>query len=761
MHDRLVARRRLVVAVAAILVAASSVVATGTRFDMSFKPFFSNDSDLIAETEILEAEFGQRLGAFIGVVVSCDCTDDPAFLGDLDRASSDVRAIASVSEVISLTRFAVPVWTADGVTAASISIEDADARDLVRGLLLSADGRKSMMLVRLDQPMDDLAGRTETIEAVRTTAEAALGDWGEVTMVGYSVVEAGFAAIVLRSLLVNFAFTFAVLALILWLVYRRARLVVAALCAVTLATPVTVAVVYLLGQDATMINSMVPVVILIIGIADAIHMIESYREHRTANGRHESVRRMMAEVALPCLLTTVTTAAGFLGLTMAKVVAIRDFGLNVAIGIVIAWVFNFTILPLILSLGKGSESVPVRRGAGIIARIMSGSARAISAARIPVVLGFALLTILMTVSVPSMELDQYVNGEVSSTEPIRADQAMTEAAFGGYLGPDIAIRRTDGGPMTGLAERAAVEAFAIELEALKGVDRVERITSWVPPVVSGPAALSGLDHLRGDPIAGPRIRSLINAGGTTVSVAVYVGDIGTNRAERLVSSIRRQAHASLGDEYETTVYGHWHLAQTGMQRISRDMVVSFATSFFLVFPIMALALGSFRLIVISIAPNLIPALFALAMAVWLDIPIRVGTAMVLAIAMGIAVDDTIHLMLRLKRESAAGAPAITAIQNTVRRTGRAILLTSVVLVAGFATMWSNELFAIRDMGIVAAGTLLVAFLADVYLVPALYLLFPPRSQTAATRPATDVGPLRPAIPSATAWLDSDIRRNAR
>ncbi|MCZ6758443.1 MAG: MMPL family transporter, partial [Bacteroidetes bacterium] len=150
------------------------------------------------------------------------------------------------------------------------------------------------------------------------------------------------------------------------------------------------------------------------------------------------------------------------------------------------------------------------------------------------------------------------------------------------------------------------------------------------------------------------------------------------------------------------------------------------------------ALRDVRLFLVSLLPNLLPMVFALAFAIWLGIPIRIGTAMVLAIALGIAVDDTIHMMMRLKRELLVQKNEYEAVRASLKHTGAAVLFTTAVLVMGFITMLSNELLAIQDMGILAAGTLFVAFLSDVYLAPALFLLTRPRS----SRPAPTYFPVR-------------------
>jgi predicted RND superfamily exporter protein len=142
---------------------------------------------------------------------------------------------------------------------------------------------------------------------------------------------------------------------------------------------------------------------------------------------------------------------------------------------------------------------------------------------------------------------------------------------------------------------------------------------------------------------------------------------------------------------------------------------------FLILPILGLALSDVRLFLASVVPNLLPTAFALAFAVWMDIPLRIGTAIVMAIALGIAVDDTIHLMMRLKSLTKNGLAPAAAVAAVIGHTGVAILYTSFVLVIGFLTMLSNDLLAIRDMGVVAAATLFVAFLSDAYLAPAVYL----------------------------------------
>lgn len=134
------------------------------------------------------------------------------------------------------------------------------------------------------------------------------------------------------------------------------------------------------------------------------------------------------------------------------------------------------------------------------------------------------------------------------------------------------------------------------------------------------------------------------------------------------------------------------------------------------------AFGSGRLLVAGLIPNLVPMLAALAFMGWAGITLRIGTAMVLAIALGIAVDDTIHFLVRLREEMARGRRPRAAVHRTLHATGPPMLYTTLALAAGFLSMLSNDLLAIRDMGLVGAVTLAAALVADLVLAPALYLL---------------------------------------
>jgi predicted RND superfamily exporter protein len=267
-----------------------------------------------------------------------------------------------------------------------------------------------------------------------------------------------------------------------------------------------------------------------------------------------------------------------------------------------------------------------------------------------------------------------------------------------------------------------VQKFQDALRDHPDVLHVRTYLDYLPKGMPHSSAQKVLSTLRKDSTLKYKVKEVINQDGKWASVIVRTNDMGTKRAGKFKDWIEEISIRHLGTDFEVQVVGQWWLAQSGMMNILSDMLWSFTTACILILPIMALLLRSIRLFLVSLLPNLLPMLAALAFMAAVGISVRIGTAMILAIALGIAIDDTIHLMIHLREHNAAGKDPREIVWRTLAQTGKAILYTSVVLVIGFGSMISNELMAIQDMGIVAAVTIIIALIADLYLAPALYLL---------------------------------------
>ncbi len=736
-YEMVLAHRLPVLILLGVVVATATLGLLGLRVDMSFRSLFAQSSAAARATEDFESVFGQPSGASIIAVLEHEGTLSPEFLRAIATASEEVSRIKHVAQVRSPTHFLWPVWSSDRIELKPALEPEVFARpeELIQrvqtfarepalsGALVAPDFTKALIIARLDLPLADLENRRPVIEAFRSTVQRHAPENTQVHFVGVSVVESAYADLVLKNLLIGTFATFAGLCVLLRLLLGRISRVLIVISGVTIATPLTLSIMNLLGLKITILSSTVPIMILIIGIADSIHMLHAFSAHRRLGLSSErAVRAMCNELWAPCLLTSLTTAAGFLALQTAEVRAIRELGLAVSIGVPMVYLLNQILVPLLLQAFAGPNEPTPGVTARLVDRWVAASGRSILRRPWVPVIGSGALIVICIAQLPDLRIDQRFNEEVAPEHPVRVSQALIEDQFGGLLGPELSIRRRDGGELLDDTWLRRLRTFSDMVRAHAEVRSVRSVADFIPsetPLKSSADIL----RLRRETGAPLELREVINTQGTWASVIVRTTDMGTQRAQTFHRWLTEAADTHFGPDYELQIVGQWWLAQEGMIRILEDMLVSFLLAAALVLPVLAITLRRARLLLVSIVPNLLPMLVALGFMAIVGIEIRIGTAVILAIALGITVDDTIHTMTKLKREQ--DLPPESAITRTLNNTGRAVVSTTLALCVGFAGLAANDLLAIRDMGIVAAVTVASGLIADVYLAPALFLLSAP------------------------------------
>ena len=716
---------------------ASGIFVSKIQFDMSFRPLFADEDEMYLPTQNFESVFGEASGAHIGVILENEQILTLSFLQQLKTISANVEKLKNISSVTSLTNFDFPTWTSKGIEIRSLIPNmllkgDTLSRSFkekllsnpkIKKIILSEDHKKTLLLARLDIPLKDLDTRKVIIEKFKKTILDALPENTHARFTGVSVVENSYANIVFNSLIRSTMLTSVGLSLALFLFFGRLSSVAVALAGVTLSSPIVLGIMQIIGQNITIVNSMVPIMLLIIGVADAIHMEQSFIHFRQEkNEIKEATRKMFGAMGLPCLMTAITTSIGFLSLRMANIEAIRDFGMNVAIGVIIVYVMNLIFVPYLLIKLPSKQINFTKWFSNSLDKFLQFSSNSVINHPKKITAIFILLIGYSIVTVPKISMDQKFNEEVVEENPLRFNQMLLEKEFTGFLGPEISVRITD-------------EKYLWDKDVINNLTRFEEMLRSHPDILQVRSYLNFLpdnmpesmfrEYLTGlcdDPKTKHQIKEVYTTDGKWASVIVRTRDMGTKKAKVFNDWIKEISNKSLGDNFEVEMVGQWWLAQRGMMNILNDMLSSFVTACILILPLMILLLRDFRLFLVSLLPNFLPMLSALAFMATVGISIRIGTAMILAIALGIAIDDTIHFMLHLKEKDSNNQDKNKAVRMTISQTGKAILYTSVILVIGFMSMLSNDLIAIQDMGIVASFTIIMALVADLYFVPAIYLL---------------------------------------
>ena len=495
------------------------------------------------------------------------------------------------------------------------------------------------------------------------------------------------------------------------------------------------------GVPVGLLNQSYMTLLPVIAVADAIHLLSRvYEESRRVGTpgakldgaqRHQVIVAAVQKVGGACLLTSLTTAIGFGSLLVAKMPVMRSFGVYAAGGVLVAYLTVLTALPLMLSVARirvPKHGASARRA--LIPRITETLA-VISIAR-------PWITVAVTVVVTALCVwggtkvvsDNHLTVMLKPEHPTTVANTLADEKLGGILGAEVDLI---GRPAAFLDPKVLDALLALEDEALT----LPNVRS-----VAGPASfIAGAHQLMGKGRTIPADRAQISAMFAMMEKTGNVERFMTDDAGRARMVIRsvdeggiafaRFAQAvqdmmgrHLADvDIDARLTGTPFIAYRGINHVTDDLVSSLMFAFVAITIIIALLLRDIRLALLCLLPNALPLLAGYALvgfAGWLLDP---AAAVVFTVALGIAVDDTLHLIARTREEMIGGLDLREAITRAATHTGKPIFITTVLLVGGFGVNMLSSFPATAMLGALGAVVVAAALVADLLVLPAMMVLF--------------------------------------
>ncbi len=676
---------RAVLAGWVLLLVAAIVGVTQLRVDFSSASFYGDDAGELAELRASTQRWGPDDRTLALVVYS---EDDLLGEAGLDGLAALESAAATAPSVISTTSLASAAGPQDVPLSKRWAELDAPERDLVRAalraspavpLLLSEDHHHAVVQIELDRSTDDLAAAVEAVGAVRDALPASPNGW-QVELAGVPAIRAAFFALTLRdqALLGPLALVIAVAGLF---VFTR-RLQVAVLAAVGAGVPplLLAGAMGLADVPVGLLTQALFTMLPIIAVADTVHVVLRVRALAAQLQRPPTDRAVieaaMADMGWACALTSLTTALGFASMVVAELPLLRAFGLWAAAGVMMAYLVVLTLVPLVLSafdVGAGAPS-----GSVALRRLARGCASR------------PILVLVLTVGALVWSVDA-------------AHSVIVDNHLGALLRPDHPVREAG----TRLDEHlGGTLTLSVERDHAGGVSTAD--------------AEALLEMVRQTP--GVRATEPIQRDERGVRIVAHVPDVGGLAFAALEADLDA-AIARRGWYVRTT--GTASVAYAGVNRITAALRVSLAFVLVVVLGVVALMFRSPGLAVRSFLPNVMPLLvgYALVGAAALELdPIGV---VILAVALGIAIDDTLHVLAGFAFARARGLGRADAAIDAVATRGHAIVITSVVLVAGLSVNALSAFPPLQVLGTLGAAVIALAMLADITVLPML-LAWPAR-----------------------------------
>lgn len=742
--DWLVRRRRWSVAVLLLAMAAAIPLARGWfQADNSARVWLLEDDPALVAYERFQDLFGNDEVVIVAVrdprgVVRPAPLERVRALARRLEASPLVRRVASLATTRHVAGDAVEIRV-DPVLPGGTGdapIGEAEAREVERRLaddprvaerLLDPSGTVTLVIAEL-VTVDQMEGKRPAIlsQVVRAVDEEIRGHGLEAHLGGIGVVYEAINRAVVRDSIAFVGLAFGVIIIGLWLLFRRLVWVGVGVAIISMSTVLVAGIFGATGGQMNMVTSIVPTLILTVGILDLVHLVEA-RDEAAETGR--TTTAAIAAVMVPCVFNTVTDAIGFAALTSARMGGVREFGLIAAAGLVL--LLCATLAIAVPPLVRGVAPVR-RRQDGWMLAVVRGLAR-FTRRRHYLVLGGGVVAVSLAVlGMTRLTVDTYTIEFLRADHPARQDHRAIESSFGPYLPLELTVATAPGAVYEPAVLRAidraerAVEAHP-RIGAVNGLpDVVARINQVVMEgaaealVIPGTREAVAQELLLFDSAAAGELDRLVDPEQSLTRVTARTLMTTARGLAEVIRDIERRAGDEVGTHGTVETAGYLPLYVRIIRHITRAQVSSFAIAFALVCGVLALLLRSWRLGLIAMVPNLLPVMATLGLMGFAGIRLDVGTVLVASIAIGISVNDTSHLMFRYRSElRATPGDREGALERTLTSTGRAVFASSLLLCAGFAVLAVASTRSIANFGMLSALTVVFALAADLILTPAL------------------------------------------
>jgi predicted RND superfamily exporter protein len=639
------------------------------------------------------------------------------------------------------------------------------ANPLYTGFILSNDGNLTTITVEIESfvdldtdedafsGFDDSTGRpadgadsqtritgnleTAVVDAVTEIVERYEAPDFKVYIGGSPVINQVMMGSLVRDVALFTVLSICVIAGVLFVVFRQAVAVIVPLAVAVLSLAGTLAAMGTFGIPAMPISEVVPSFLLSVGVGGSVHLIVIFQQRlRAGASREDAIADALGHSGLPIIMTALTTAGGLASFMAAELTPIFIFGVVAPVGILISLLLTLFLCPALLAILPLRPQTAPENVDTFTIRLLTRLGDFSTAHAGRVLAACAILLMIALIGILQLQFSFDSLEWFPDDNPAKVASRKIDAEFGGAMGIELLIET---GQENGLhdpellqrIDRARMTSRDLEVGAVKAGKSVSIIDivkethqalnggtdeAYTIPndrrLISQELLLfenSGTDDLE------DVVDSQFSLARYTIRAPMVDGSHYEPFGDELVRIFRKH----IGDRAEISISGLMVVMSRSFTATIETMMRSYLIALAIITPLMMIVLGSFRLGLIAMIPNLFPIVLTLGLMGALGLPIEIFSLLIGSVALGLAVDDTIHFMHGFRRGYARTGDVEVAVRETLRTTGQALLFTSVVLSLGFLIYVFSDLVNLTNFGFLTAFAIIMAFLADVLLAPAL------------------------------------------
>ena len=527
--------------------------------------------------------------------------------------------------------------------------------------------------------------------------------------------------------------------LIFFFFFRSFRATFISMCIVLIGVMWTFGIIGLLEYEITVLTALIPPLIIVIGIPNCIFLINKYQHEVNKHGnKAKSLQRVITKIGNATLMTNVTTASGFATFIITESKLLKEFGTVASLSILGIFLLCLLSIPIIYSFmpmpkDKHLEHLNKRW----INKIVDWMEYMVRHKKITIYVTALLLLITSIIGIYQIKISGSLIEDMPKKAEFFKDIRFFEEEFNGIMPLEIMVntnRKKGVMKLSTLKRMNAVEELIEETPELSKPISVVSLMKYSkqayyngnPKYYQLPTSQENsfiLSYAKNSDSDVDMLKNFVDSTGQYARITTFMKDVGIDRMESIEEDLRAKIAKELpADRYDVTITGKAYLFQKGTKYLVNNLILSLSLAILLISLFMAYMFRSFRMIIVSLIPNLLPLLITAGLMGYLGVPIKPSTILVFSIAFGISVDDTIHFLAKYRQELKANHWRIKqSVYAALRETGVSMFYTSIVLFFGFSVFIISNFGGTVALGALVSATLLFAMLSNLILLPSLLL----------------------------------------
>ena len=717
------------------------------KMDFSIEQLFSQNDPVINRFLNFREEFDGVDNRIFLLYES----DDPFSYKNLELNKKMVYAfenIEGVSKVTSLTN--IELFTEGGeyllspvyenipksIDSLNIAKERILSSDLLKNYLISEDGKVAAILIEVSDSFNEHESRESIVKQIDELQLETDWTWHQT---GLPIIRTRYVQYMIADNITFLIPVLSMLILLLSLLFRSLVGLVLPLIVVLLTIIWTLGFMTATGITINIISYIIPTLLMVVGISDSVHfLVKYYKTLHLLGDKREALTQSLQKIGTAIFLTSITTAIGFGALSMVNIEIVKEFGIFTAMGVFFAFVITVLFIPsTLMLLGKTPKTKLEAYSRGYRVKIVKKLIKIVRGHPKKIIFTGITITIIGFFGALQINPHSKLLDDLRPGNTLLEDMRLAEDRMGSVLPVEIIITVDENENFQDIQDVAVIsftDELASYISKIPEIGKVVSVSDYLKAI--NQAMNDGDKSFYQVPLSREIIsqymllydsefNSLINSDLTKLRIASQIKDIDSRRSAEIEKELNTYIASVIPEGITAEVTGTAFLALRTNNYLVKNLLGSFLVALIIITFLIIVLFRSVKMAFISILPNIIPMMVMAAVLGFLQIPLRPATAMTFAVAFGIAVDDTLHYLIRYRMELSKQHYR-QANDSTMLGTGIAMMSTTAILSAGFLVLILSQFTPTVEFGMLSVITIVTALIGDLTFLPALLSQIKPK-----------------------------------